>query len=854
MRNRIVARAGGRYVRTGLGSVVVACALTGAVIDRPHAQQRASDPARPVESGTREGQPARRTDPVRDAFNRGEYDEVDRLLAGRTDPDAVAVRARARMARGAYDEAERLLKPAAAAAPRSEAGLAWGELLLIRGARVEGRDAFRRVLDAAPRTPAEYVRSGRAAQFLGAFQDANARFREAHQLAPGDPDVNVAWGGLFLDAHDNQNAATSFREALAVEPGNVAAILGLARASADTNPPEARKGAEQALTIDARNVQAHILLAGLALDDRRHDDARRAIEAARAANPSALDARALDAAMAYLDGDTAAFTRKADEARAINPSSGEVFRVAGDHLARNYRFDEAVEMTQRAIAIDPDDTRAHADLGMHLLRTGDEPGARTALERAFKDDPFDVVTYNLLSMLDTLDTFVTVQSGTMTLRFHPDEAAVMREQVAPFAHEALDALGKAWNVTPQGPLLVEMFPTHDDFAVRTVGLPGMLGALGACFGRVVTLDSPHARPPGEYNWQPTLWHELAHVITLQLSNNRVPRWLTEGISQWEERRARPEWGREMEVSFAHALEQNEILPVRTLNEGFSDPQKISLAYYEASLLVDHLVGRFGQPALRALLQAYGRGLDTDAAVQESLGAGLADIQRSFDEYLSVAYAGLRTALRRPDLPKDPALADLQRLAREQPGSFPVQMALGTALAKAGNRDQGIAAFERAARLVPAAAGGSNPNTRIAALATEAGDTTRAIAALEAVVRVDHADVESARKLVALLLPTGDAVKLEDAYRRLADVDPFDAAAQTALGQFALKRNDASAAARAFRTALAANTPDRVSAHTNLAEAYLLGGNRAGARTEVLSALELAPSYERAQDLLLRLRD
>ena len=97
-----------------------------------------------------------------------------------------------------------------------------------------------------------------------------------------------------------------------------------------------------------------------------------------------------------------------------------------------------------------------------------------------------------------------------------------------------------------------MFPKHDDFAVRTVGLPGMIGALGACFGRVVTLDSPKARPPGDFNWAPTLWHELAHVMTLQLSKQRVPRWLTEGISTYEEKLGSPAWGREGELSFVAA--------------------------------------------------------------------------------------------------------------------------------------------------------------------------------------------------------------------------------------------------------------------------------------------------------------
>ena len=124
----------------------------------------------------------------------------------------------------------------------------------------------------------------------------------------------------------------------------------------------------------------------------------------------------------------------------------------------------------------------------------------------------------------------------------------------PLARDALSTLGARYGLTPKGPILIEIFPRHDDFAVRNLGLPGMIGALGACFGRVVTLDSPRARPPGSFNWQATLWHELTHVVTLQLSKQRVPRWLTEGISEYEEQRARPEWGRQMQVQFAEALD------------------------------------------------------------------------------------------------------------------------------------------------------------------------------------------------------------------------------------------------------------------------------------------------------------
>ncbi len=96
-------------------------------------------------------------------------------------------------------------------------------------------------------------------------------------------------------------------------------------------------------------------------------------------------------------------------------------------------------------------------------------------------------------MLDNLDQFTTVKDGDIIFKMHRDEAPVLREYAMPLAQEALKTLSARYGFTPTGPILVEIFPEHDDFAVRNLGLPGMIGALGACFGRVVTMDSPTAR-------------------------------------------------------------------------------------------------------------------------------------------------------------------------------------------------------------------------------------------------------------------------------------------------------------------------------------------------------------------------
>jgi tetratricopeptide (TPR) repeat protein len=808
-------------------------------------------------------------DRAQQALEVGKFDEVDAILGNATDPRSVAVRARSLIVRGRYEEAEKLLARPAAAAPTSDAALELGLLQIKLGRRADGKRTLDRLADGLnpPRTVAEYMRFGWAVGAIAgatqssqertvSFEDAREAFQQAMARAPKDPDAPVALGELFWEANDPAEAAKYFQIALKIDDKHPAGLIGFANLARSASVPEARAAIERAIELNPSYEPAHLLSAELALDDRNRPEAQKSIARALAINPNSFEARSLDAALAFLEGRTEDFERKAKEILTLHPTYGEVYRIVGENAASNYRFDEAAEFAKRAIAIDPENTRAYADLGLHLLRTGDEAEARKALERSWESDAHDLVTFNLLDLLDRLDKFEVVQDGDITMKFSPEEAAIMREQVLPLAREALDALSKRWDYQVKGPILIEMFPKHDDFAVRNLGLPGMIGALGACFGRVVTIDSPRARQGfGDYNWQPTLWHELAHVVTLQLSNNRVPRWVTEGMSVWEERRARPEWGREMEVPFAQALEQKKVLSIANLNEGFSDPELISLSYHQASLVVEHLAATYGNASLKTLLRAYGRGLETGPAFKEAFGATIDEVQKGFDAKLEREYGPLRQAISVPPALKEkPNLDQLKKLAAEHPGNFPTQMSLGVALEESGDRGAAIAAFERASKLVPSATGDANPNKRIAAIALQQKDSPRAVTALEAVLRVDHADVEAARTLVPLASALGDPARTMDAYQRLVNVDPFEASAHAVLGRLALQRKDAPVAIRAFRTALAANPPDRVSAHADLAEAYLLAGRNAEAKTQVLAALEIAPGFERAQDLLLRLVD
>ena len=272
---------------------------------------------------------------------------------------------------------------------------------------------------------------------MGEFQLANDAYRIATEKAPNDPALHTGWGELFLQVHDNAEAAKSFQDALKIDDKWVPALVGMAGALLDVNPPAAEKAVEQALALDPDVVDAHLLKAMLELDKSDREAAKASIAKAKAINPASLDALALSGAVAYVEDRHADLEKEASAALKINPRFGGAYRVPAELAAANYRFEEAVALSRKALEIDPNDVQTLSAFGVQLLRTGDEAEARQVLEKSFSIDKFDVTTLNLLKMLDGLDKFDTTTDGDIVFKSHPSETPVMREYVAPLAQQAL---------------------------------------------------------------------------------------------------------------------------------------------------------------------------------------------------------------------------------------------------------------------------------------------------------------------------------------------------------------------------------------------------------------------------------
>jgi tetratricopeptide (TPR) repeat protein len=822
------------------GALLLAWALGTAALT---AQSSAQRPAQQTETA--------QIQQVRVALGHGQVAEARRLagaISGAAGRDLAT--ALVDIFEGKDDEARPKLEPLARVNIVSDASLELGLLEIRHGQREQGWKRLDPI--AAIRTfpgPDDYFRMARAARAIHEYKLAADGYFETADVPRAD--IQTARGDLFLQRHKQGDAAEDYRKALKLDPSWIPAMVGLARALVDEDPEQAEAIMVQAQKLAPNHPDFWLLAAEQQMGREDKKAAADALDKLASARPGTADELALRAAIAFANKDTAGMDAALASLAKVDPRSALGLRRVGEQSSREYRFDDAAGFARRATALDPDDPNAFFDLGLYFMRTGDETAARTALEKSWSLDDSNRASKNMLDLLDKISGMETVPSGDLIFKFDRKEAAALKTYALPLAEQAMETFGGRYQFKPQGPILVEVFPHHDSFAVRTMAFPGLVGALGACFGRVVAMDSPAAPGVDPFSWQATLWHELAHVYTLQLSKYRVPRWLTEGISVFEEHRRQPAWGRELTIEFAATFGRGKNFGVKKLPDAFKNPETLALAYFEASLLVEHLVELNGDAGLRTLLLAYADGAKDTDAFAKAFGKSVDDVETSFKKFLSDHYGALSQALADPPSKVDAGnVPALRQRAEQAPGNFTSQLSLGLALVKAGQRDEARKYLERAAQLAPEATGPDSPHAVLAAMAEQEGDTVRARKELRQLLTYNHENVVAARKLVSLSADAAAAADLEYGLRLIADLDPFDAGAHVQLGRRLFAKGTYAPALIEFQAALALGPPNLAEAHTDVGETYFKLGRKDEAKKEIILALEQAPTYARAQDILL----
>ena len=579
------------------------------------------------------------------------------------------------------------------------------------------------------------------------------------------------------------------------------------------------------------------------LEAEAYDSATTAIRTALAVDSASIPAWSLLGAVAWLRGDSAQYSFARDAARRLNPRPAEFYVELAEVAVGNRRYNDGVRLAKEALALDSMSVRALGLLGTSELRGGQMESGRARLERAFAIDPFNLWHKNTLDLLDQLKTFTTIETPRFRIVAPPEESQLLTTYLVPLLDEAYDSLAARFNYKPQGPVRFELYRRHADFSVRTMGLIG-LGALGVSFGNMLAMDSPSARTRGEFNWGSTAWHELAHTFTLGLSEHRAPRWLSEGLSVLEERRARSGWGAGATAEFLATYAAGRLRPVSRLNDGFVRPRfrgEVILSYYQASLVCEMIEAQFGRKALVDMLTAYRDGLATPAVFARVLKVTPEQMDTRFDGWLRARFAAPLRSIAPADSGKDLS------------GPFVTAMREGARHVAAKRPDSARVALERAQSMFPDYAGPSSPAEYLAGLAIDRGDLREALTQITRVTSRNETAWDANVMEADLREKLGDSTGARAPLERLIWISPYELSVHTRLADLATRAGDHRTALRERRAIVALNPPDPIESRYQLARALAAAGDPAAARRELLAVLEQAPSFEKGQAFLLELR-
>lgn len=662
------------------------------------------------------------------------------------------------------------------------------------------------------------------------YEQANETFKALVAQSPKNATYRVRWGRLFLERFNKNEAKNLFNEALEIDKDNAGAYLGLALVASEDFSRRAVELAEKAAELDPKSPDARELLAYLALEDNNEERAIQEADKALAISSEALDAMAIHATVEWLNDKPD--TSWTDRIFKINPAYGEAYSTAGHFFVINRRYTEAIAYYRKALDLNPRLWEARAQLGVQLMRMGEDQEAREQLERCYNAHYQSYETVNSLRLMDKYKNFVTFKTPTTILRLEKKEADLLHPYFESEMKKALAVYEKKYQLKLNAPVQVEVYPDHEDFAVRTAGMPG-LGALGVTFGTVVAMDSPSGRPPGSFHWASTMWHELSHVYVLTATKHRVPRWFTEGLAVYEETAASPDWGDRLDPEAIQAIRGKKLLPLAELDRGFvrpSYPAQVVVSYFQAGRICNFIAEKWGFSKLLDMVHAFAKVESTPDVIQQTFGMTTEEFDKQFFAWLDA---------------QTKVTVDHFEEWRKR---------LKTMVTDLRNKDyeavikNGVEIRDWYRDYVEA----GSVYELLAEAYTAKGDKAAARKQLEIYSQVGGRSSLLIERLATLQEEAGEPAKAAATLNRLNYIYPEDQELHKRLGDLWLAQSNVPGAIREYEALIALKPLDQATAHYQLANALHRANRLDEARDQVLLSLEAAPGFKPAQRLLLEI--
>ena len=806
---------------------------------------------------------------ARELFNTGQYSECVKssqkaIVNGAYEPQWQILLIESQMELGRYEDAARNVNMALERYPFSIRLLKLGYTANLYNNRPrEAREMLSTMLRAANRLALDYwdapdvVTLGEVFLTLGAEPKIvmDQFYNRVLKTDPNCREAYLAAGELALDKQDFELAAEQYRKGLEHFGDDPDMHWGLAKSFYYSDRTEMVESIDAALFINPNHIPSLLLLAEHQIDCEDYTGARKSLDKVISVNPSNPQAWAYRCVLAHIANDPDAVEQARATALKHWSTNPKVDYLIGSKLSQKYRFAESEKYQRRALSFDPDYIPAKIQLAQDLLRLGHEAEGWKLADQVYNKDAYNVQAYNLVNLRDHMAKFATLRAGHFTVRMGEREAAVYGQEVLELLTRAESELCEKYGIKLEKPIILELFPDQQDFAVRTFGIPGGDGFLGVCFGNVITANSPKAEHPS--NWNATLWHEFCHVVTLNMTHNKMPRWFSEGISVFEEVQKNPTWGQQMNPQYRTMILEGQLTPISELSAAFLSPKTpmyLQFAYYESCLVVEFLVKNYGYESLKAILADLADGKDINQAISEH-AAPLDKIEKEFEAFAKKCAEDLA-----PDAdweqPEEGQLlaADANSLAewlKEHPNNIPVLTLYAESLMANGKWEQAKEPLNKLIKLYPQYVGRDNAYQLLAEAHKNLGEIEQEREVLEKLAENSSDSTYAYSRLMEIAAENENWQQVVKNGERYIAVYPMLTTLHWQLGNACEKLGWNEKAIKAYRRLLSLDYADPAELNYRLGR-LLEQKDPEEAKKHVLLALAEAPRFRAAHKLLLKI--
>jgi tetratricopeptide (TPR) repeat protein len=302
-------------------------------------------------------------------------------------------------------------------------------------------------------------------------------------------------------------------------------------------------------------------------------------------------------------------------------------------LFRTGHAPEAVSYAQRAVRAAPDSPDALAMLGFVLSASDHTSDAIQAWKKSLKLRPDSTISQYLAKAereSSAESNFSQNESSHFNLHFEGKQTSEgFRRDLLATLESDYDDLVRDLGYSPHNTIVVTLYTEQAFFDVtRAPSWSGAVndGKLRIPISGISSMTSDLAR---------VLKHELAHSFISQMSGNRCPTWLHEGIAQAEEGKSLAGSGRLLAQLFR---DSNEI-PLNVLEGSFMQfsGSQASLAYAESLGAVEYIRDTYGMSDVPRILERLAQGSSTETALRSSIHADYKQLRDEMSRWLKDKY-------------------------------------------------------------------------------------------------------------------------------------------------------------------------------------------------------------------------